>query len=61
MRLAMNESLAIETRELTKIYGSGHTEVVAMRDASVSIRCGQVVALLGPSGAGNRHFSRPWG
>lgn len=51
----MNE-LAIETRVLTKIYGSGHTEVVAMRDASVGIRRGQVVALLGPSGAGKSTF-----
>ena len=52
----MSESLAIETRELTKIYGSGHTEVVAMRDASVGIQRGQVVALLGPSGAGKSTF-----
>ncbi len=52
----MNDGLAIETRELTKIYGSGHTEVVAMRDASVGIRRGQVVALLGPSGAGKSTF-----
>jgi putative ABC transport system ATP-binding protein len=56
MSLAMNERLAIETRELTKIYGSGHTEVIAMRDASVGIRRGQVVALLGPSGAGKSTF-----
>ena len=31
----MAEELAIETTNLTKIYGSGNTEVVAMRDASV--------------------------
>jgi putative ABC transport system ATP-binding protein len=52
----MIETLAIETRALTKIYGSGHTEVVAMRDASIGIHCGQVVALLGPSGAGKSTF-----
>ena len=56
MMLAMSEPLAIETRGLTKIYGSGHTEVVAMRDASVNIRRGQIVALLGPSGAGKSTF-----
>ena len=30
----MNDSPAIEAIELTKIYGSGNTEVVAMRNAS---------------------------
>ncbi len=43
---------AIETRALTGIYGSGNTEVVAMRDVSLAINKGQVVALLVPSGAG---------
>ena len=43
---------AIEAANLTKIYGSGHTEVVAMNDVSLSVSRGEVVALLGPSGAG---------
>ncbi len=34
--------LAIETRELRKVYGEGNTEVVAMKDASVSVRQGEV-------------------
>jgi len=37
---------------LTKIYGSGHTEVVAVQDVSVQVSRGEIVALLGPSGAG---------
>jgi putative ABC transport system ATP-binding protein len=52
----MNENLAIETRGLTKVYGSGNTEVVAMRDAAMAVRRGEVIALLGPSGAGKSTF-----
>ena len=43
---------AVETEKLTRIYGSGNTEVVAMRDVTLCVRRGEVVALLGPSGAG---------
>jgi putative ABC transport system ATP-binding protein len=52
----MHENLAIETRGLTKVYGSGHTEVVAMHDATMGVRHGELVALLGPSGAGKSTF-----
>ena len=48
--------LAIETRELRKVYGEGNTEVIAMQDASLSVRQGEVVALLGPSGSGKSTF-----
>ncbi len=39
---------AIELEGLTKIYGSGNVEVVAMRDVSFGLSNGEVVALLGP-------------
>ncbi len=47
-----SEAIAVETRELTKIYGRGNTEVVAMRDVTFCVRRGEIAALLGPSGAG---------
>ncbi len=49
-------AFAIEANSLTKIYGSGNTEVVAMRDSTMQVRSGEVVALLGPSGAGKSTF-----
>ncbi len=43
---------AVEVAHLRKVYGSGHTEVVAIRDATLSIARGEVVGMLGPSGSG---------
>jgi putative ABC transport system ATP-binding protein len=50
--LSANSPPAIAAFQLTKVYGSGNTEVVAMKDVSLTVACGEVVALLGPSGAG---------
>ena len=47
-----NHPPAIVAENLTKVYGSGNTEVVAMKDVSLRVERGEVIALLGPSGAG---------
>ena len=52
----MKNKLALKIEGLKKIYGSGNTEVIAMRHASMSISYGEIVALLGPSGSGKSTF-----
>ena len=37
---------------LSKVYGSGHLEVRALEDVSLSVSEGDLVAVLGPSGSG---------
>jgi ABC-type phosphonate transport system ATPase subunit len=44
-------------RGLTKVYGSGDSRVVALKDVDLDIRQGEFIVLLGHSG-GNR-FGRP--
>ena len=47
-----NTTPAVEVTHLRKVYGSGHTEVVAIRDVSMQVARGEIVGMLGPSGAG---------
>lgn len=42
----------LELRGVSKVYGSGPTEVKALQDVSLSVDRGEMVAVMGPSGSG---------
>lgn len=42
----------LEVRNITKTYGTGHTQVVALEDISFRLGKGRLLAVLGPSGSG---------
>ncbi len=42
----------LEVEHLTKRFGAGATEVVAVRDVSLDVAPGEVVLVMGPSGSG---------
>jgi putative ABC transport system ATP-binding protein len=42
----------LELRSISKVYGKGAAEVQALRDISLSVPAGTMVAVMGPSGSG---------
>src|SRR5947208_1665547 len=42
----------LELREVSKVYGTGPAQVNALRRVNLSVRGGELVAVMGPSGSG---------
>lgn len=42
----------LQITHITKRYGSGSTEVTAVRDVSMGVRPGEIILIMGPSGSG---------
>ena len=42
----------LELRSVSKVYGSGEAEVRALIDVDLTVRAGEMVAIMGPSGSG---------
>jgi putative ABC transport system ATP-binding protein len=42
----------LELQQVSKVYGAGPAEVHALRDASLTVEAGAMVAVMGPSGSG---------
>ena len=42
----------LKASHLSKCYGSGHTEVLAVDNVSIDIKAGELVLIMGPSGSG---------
>ena len=44
--------IAVSSKELTKVFGRGDTQVHALRGIDLDIRLGELTMLVGPSGSG---------
>jgi len=48
----MNHQATLRVEGVTKRYGAGATEVVAVRNVSLAVAPGEIVLIMGPSGSG---------
>lgn len=50
--LKSSDNKSLQINHVSKRYGSGSTEVTAVRDVSLSVNPGEIVLIMGPSGSG---------
>ncbi len=48
----MKENIVLQADHLVKTFGTGHTEVRAVDDVSLTLKKGELVLVMGPSGSG---------
>jgi putative ABC transport system ATP-binding protein len=49
---SVNGTSILKMKNVTKRYGSGSTEVIAVRNVSIRIMPGEIILIMGPSGSG---------
>lgn len=55
--ISINSNDILVISNLTKIYHSKDGETLAIKNLNLNIKDGEFIAIVGPSGCGNAHFT----